>query len=152
MIHFKLPLKKTKTETNSNYISGKCSNIRCKLLKSKYHNRLTKHPIYNERKKEMKVKCKSCGKFFDYENYYGICPKCGAYYGAKEQLSETFEIEEELLNQTSSKNEVQTNCEESTYEEKKEYKITDDSEIKYPFRNHFFHRIKYPSYMVCKKQ
>ncbi len=25
------------------------------------------------------AKCYSCGKNFDYEKYYGICPKCGAY-------------------------------------------------------------------------
>lgn len=25
------------------------------------------------------AKCFSCGKSFDYEKYYGICPKCGAY-------------------------------------------------------------------------
>jgi hypothetical protein len=25
------------------------------------------------------VKCSSCGKRFDYDKYYGICPKCGSY-------------------------------------------------------------------------
>lgn len=25
------------------------------------------------------MKCYSCGKSFDYEKYYGICPKCGCY-------------------------------------------------------------------------
>lgn len=25
------------------------------------------------------MKCSSCGKSFDYEKYYGICPKCGTY-------------------------------------------------------------------------
>ena len=25
------------------------------------------------------MKCFSCGKNFDYEKYYGICPKCGCY-------------------------------------------------------------------------
>lgn len=27
----------------------------------------------------MKVKCEKCGKSFDYDKYYGICPKCGRY-------------------------------------------------------------------------
>lgn len=27
----------------------------------------------------MKVKCSHCKKSFDYENYYGLCPKCGTY-------------------------------------------------------------------------
>lgn len=78
----------------------------------------------------MKVRCKSCGKFFDYENYYGICPKCGAYYGAKEQLSETFEVEEALK-------EPLTNYTEATYEEKAEYKVTEHSEIKYKEKKKF---------------
>ena len=25
------------------------------------------------------MKCKNCGKIFDYEKYYGICPKCGTF-------------------------------------------------------------------------
>ena len=25
------------------------------------------------------MKCRKCGKNFDYEKYYGICPKCGSY-------------------------------------------------------------------------
>lgn len=32
------------------------------------------------------AKCFNCGKSFDYEKYYGICPKCSAYN--KEMLSE----------------------------------------------------------------
>lgn len=27
----------------------------------------------------MKVRCSNCRKKFDYENFYGLCPKCGAY-------------------------------------------------------------------------
>lgn len=38
------------------------------------------------------AKCFNCGKEFDYEKYYGICPKCSAYN--KENLSE--EVHEEL--------------------------------------------------------
>jgi len=26
------------------------------------------------------VTCGKCGKIFDYEKYYGICPKCSRYY------------------------------------------------------------------------
>ena len=25
------------------------------------------------------MKCSNCGKNFDYEKYYGICPKCGSF-------------------------------------------------------------------------
>lgn len=31
------------------------------------------------REEKMKVKCISCHKKFDYDIYYGLCPKCGAY-------------------------------------------------------------------------
>lgn len=48
----------------------------------------------------MKVKCKTCGKRFDYEMYYGICPKCGAYYGSLQTLHEAFEVEENPTIQT----------------------------------------------------
>lgn len=48
----------------------------------------------------MKVKCKTCGKHFDYETYYGICPKCGAYYGSMQTLHESFEVEEKPTIQT----------------------------------------------------
>lgn len=40
-------------------------------------------------------KCSGCGKEFDYEKYYGICPKCGVYN--KENLSQ--EVYEELHRQ-----------------------------------------------------
>lgn len=32
------------------------------------------------------AKCFQCGKEFDYEKYYGICPKCGAYNEKKRQI------------------------------------------------------------------
>lgn len=41
------------------------------------------------------MKCLSCGKNFDYEKYYGICPKCGTYNKqASEATSFTREEEE----------------------------------------------------------
>lgn len=34
------------------------------------------------------MKCRSCGKRFDYEKYYGICPKCGVYHKPEEKAEE----------------------------------------------------------------
>lgn len=31
------------------------------------------------------MKCSSCGKNFDYEKYYGICPKCGTFQRQEEK-------------------------------------------------------------------
>ncbi len=35
------------------------------------------------------IKCKSCGKNFDGERYYGICPFCGTYHAPEEKGSQT---------------------------------------------------------------
>ena len=48
------------------------------------------------------MKCLSCGKNFDYEKYYGICPKCGTYNKqASETTSFTREEEENYTLETS---------------------------------------------------
>lgn len=41
------------------------------------------------------MKCLSCGKNFDYEKYYGICPKCGTYnkQAPKTDTTQTFQEE-----------------------------------------------------------
>ena len=61
------------------------------------------------------MKCLSCGKQFDYEKYYGICPKCGTYNKpATTQTSEeqvTFDS-----HQTADANmQTQTTQEQTTY-------------------------------------
>ena len=35
------------------------------------------------------MKCLSCGKIFDYDKYYGICPKCGTYNKPEDKTSQT---------------------------------------------------------------
>lgn len=39
----------------------------------------------------MKIKCSNCHKSFDYEKYYGLCPKCGTYNAKPRE-----EVHEEL--------------------------------------------------------
>lgn len=42
------------------------------------------------------MKCLSCGKNFDYEKYYGICPKCGTYNKAASEADATQTFQEEF--------------------------------------------------------
>ena len=42
------------------------------------------------------MKCLSCGKNFDYEKYYGICPKCGTYNKAASEVDTTQTFQEEF--------------------------------------------------------
>lgn len=42
------------------------------------------------------MKCLSCGKNFDYEKYYGICPKCGTYNKAASEADTTQTFQEEF--------------------------------------------------------
>ena len=42
------------------------------------------------------MKCLSCGKNFDYEKYYGICPKCGTYNKAASETDSTRSFQEEF--------------------------------------------------------
>ncbi len=42
------------------------------------------------------MKCLSCGKNFDYEKYYGICPKCGTYNKAASETDSTRTFQEEF--------------------------------------------------------
>lgn len=43
------------------------------------------------------MKCLSCGKNFDYEKYYGICPKCGTYNKAASEADTTQAFQEEFV-------------------------------------------------------
>ena len=43
------------------------------------------------------MKCLSCGKNFDYEKYYGICPKCGTYNKAASEADTTQTFQEEFV-------------------------------------------------------
>ncbi len=36
----------------------------------------------------MKVKCKSCGKRFDHDEYMGICPKCTSFYSPETYIAD----------------------------------------------------------------
>ncbi len=40
----------------------------------------------------MKVKCRNCGKRFDYDLYTGLCPKCSTYYQPDVSMSDTSEV------------------------------------------------------------
>ena len=86
------------------------------------------------------MKCLSCGKQFDYEKYYGICPKCGTYNKpATTQTSEeqvTFDS-----HQTVDANmQTQTTQEQTTYggaqtpyqEEQQPYAAYDDHSRRKP--------------------
>ena len=55
------------------------------------------------------MKCLSCGKNFDYEKYYGICPKCGTYNKAASEADTTQTFQEEFT----STQEAETTQEES---------------------------------------
>ena len=61
----------------------------------------------------MRVKCRSCGRKFDYEGCGGMCPKCASYY----QID--YKPEEDMLgDRFESRNEYTSNVQEtSSYEE-----------------------------------